>query len=435
MSASPELPRAEDSAWTDPVSPARAPAVAARGAGAIGGRARRRIGLLGMYASANLGDTAIQSAVMAALAARRPDIEFVGLCTDPDDAARTFGIRARHLSGSGEMVTPGGAAASAPAGWTDRLPLPLQRARSAWRIGRHMRELDMLLVSGSGQIDDFWGGPWEQPFRLLAWCGAARRQRKPAAVFGVGVDQLLTRRGAAFCRRALALTQLRVLRDGGSLDALRALGMTAPAQVCPDPAFHLEAPAAAPRGPRPFAVISPIARQAWPGSPQQEYDGYIAALAAVADDLQRRDLEVRFVCSQTRMDPPVIDQVRRHMRTDAAATRVMSPATVDGYMREVAAARVVIGSRLHAMILALVAGAPVVAISYARKVQRQLEDIGLADQVLDLRTVHVPQLLARVEATLSDEAALRVHIAGKTGEFRRQLDQQFDRLAALIPNE
>lgn len=400
-----------------------------------------RIGLLGMYASANLGDTAIQKAVMQALRARRPEIEFVGLCTDPLDAARTFGIRARHLAGTGGMArwAADGSASMAASEFRidiDRVPAPVRIGLSAWRISRLMRELDMLLVSGSGQIDDFWGGPWEQPFRLMSWCGAAKRQQKAVAVFGVGVDQLLTRLGSVFSRRALALAQLRVLRDGGSLDAVRAMGMTEPTEVCPDPAFHLVSEPVEPfeqaRG-RAFAVISPISRKAWPGADREAYEGYVAALAAGADELHRRGIEVRFVCSQTKMDPPVIDGVKALMQSDSGATRVRSVATVDEYLHEVRCARVVIGSRLHAMILALVAGAPVLAISYARKVERQMHDAQLSDCVLGLHGIQAPQLVSKLDMVLSREHEFRAHILAMTTDFRRQLDTQFDRLAALIP--
>lgn len=397
-----------------------------------------RVGLLGMYASANLGDTAIQTAVMQALLARRPDIEFVGLCTDPMDAAQTFGIRARHLSCESAMLLPpvNGCDQPVPAGEAgisfERLPAPVARCVSAWRIDRQMRDLDMLLISGSGQIDDFWGGPWEQPFRLLAWTAAARRQRKPAAVFGVGVDQLLTRLGTTFCKQALQRAQLRVLRDAGSLDALRAMGLQVDTDVCPDPAFHLRpVGTAAPADPA-FAVISPIARNAWPGG-NEPYEAYLAALAAAADHLQRRGLEVRFVCSQTRMDPPIVERVKQRMRGNAAGTRVMDVRTVDEYMQEVAGAAVVVGSRLHAMILALVAGTPVVAVSYARKVQRQLQDVGLADYLLELRDVQAEALLARIDRVLSEQQGLRTHIRQQSTLFRAQLDGQFDRLAALVP--
>lgn len=395
-----------------------------------------RIGLLGMYASRNLGDMAIQTAVMRALRARRSDIEFVGLCQDPEDTVRTFGISAFASSGEGPLIVPG---SDGPVVVGARVPGPgaVRRLAAIWRIHRQMRDLDMLLVSGSGQVDDFWGGPWAQPFRLLVWCAAARSQRKPVAVFGVGVDEVTTRLGAWFSVRALELAQLRMLRDGGSLDALRAMGFTSNADICPDPAFYLTGDESAESdnaaAALPFAVLSPISRRAWPGAEDASYDAYLSTLAAVGDELQRQAIEVRFVCSQTKMDPPVVDRVKERMRCNAVGARVVAVKTVDEYLRAVGGACVLVGSRLHALILALVVGTPVVAISAVRKVRRQLTDIELPDHAFDLRSVRIPELLARVDEILRHQDSLRNQIVERTQEFRRQLEAGFDRLADLIP--
>ena len=395
---------------------------------------RVRIGLLGMYASANLGDTAIQQAVMGALSNRRSDLEFVAICTAPHDAALTFGLRAHDVSGFGPAVLPGApvVGGGAPSLW-ERAPRPLRLAMASWRIDRLVRSIDMLLVSGSGQIDDFWGGPWEQPFRLRAWATAARRQRKPVAFFGVGVDQLLTADGTRLATEALGLAQLRVLRDEGSRDALRRLGFAADCDVCPDPAFHLARGGRPADQERPFAVMSPIARQAWPGSLDASYDTYIDALACAADHLQARGLEVRFVCSQTRMDPPVVPRVLERMRGQADATVTCTPRGVGDYMDAVAGAEVVVASRLHALILAMAAGTPVVGISYARKVSRQMADAGLAAYALDLQEATAPAVLQRLDAALARGAGLRDEVSATAGSFRAAVDRRFDRLAALLP--
>lgn len=395
---------------------------------------RTHVGLLGMYASANLGDTAIQTAVMRALQRRRPDLEFVAICTDPADAARTFGLHAHHVSAL-EAAVDGPTAeprAGALASRFARSSLPVQAAATAWHTGRTMRELDVLLVSGSGQIDDFWGGPWEQPLRLLAWSSAARRQRKPVAYFGVGVDQLLTTMGRRLCLAALGRAQMRVVRDPGSLAALRQLGFEGACEVAPDPAFHLEAPPAdgVASG---FAVVSPIARSAWPGATDDRYAAYLRSLGAAAVHLQRRGLEVRFVCSQTRMDPPIVAAVQAAMEEGSAATRVVTPASVDDYLRAVQGAEVVVASRLHALILALVAGAPVVGVSYARKVTQQLADADLSACCLELATLAESELLARIDMVLEQSGALRTQVRATAARFRIDLDRHFDRLAALMP--
>jgi polysaccharide pyruvyl transferase WcaK-like protein len=227
------------------------------------------------------------------------------------------------------------------------------------------------------------------------------------------------------------------LRDQGSVDALRGLGLEDACLVCPDPAFALTSAALdrppAPAGQRPFAIVSPIARAAWPGSEDESYEAYLRALAAAADHLQQRGLEVRFACSQVKMDPPLIPRVQAAMRGDAGATRVQRVATVDDYLDAVRAAQVVVASRLHAVILALVAGAPVVAVSFSRKVRRQMEDAQLADSCLDLDRVQASELLARVDDALRDPAASRARVEQVRTRLRRELSGHFDRLAALIP--
>lgn len=398
---------------------------------------RPRIGLMGMYISRNLGDVAIQIAVMRATQKRRPNIEFVGLCQDPEDTARSFGIPAFASSGYSSLMMPGQngpVALGRPLTGDSRLSRVICRVKAIWRIYRQMRDLDMLLISGSGQVDDFWGGPWAQPFRLFVWSAVARLQRKPVAVFGVGVDEVNTRLGAWLSVRALRLAHQRVLRDSGSLVALRAMGLGLPTEVCPDPAFHLAGGTAREASTTSFAVISPISRRAWPGKEDADYDAYLGALAAVGDELLRQSVQVRFICSHTRMDPPIIDRVKARMLMRGAGTRVVEVATVDAYLDAVRNACILVGSRLHAIILAFVAGTPVIAVSAVRKVHQQLQDIGLTEYAFKMRDIDVPLLLQRVNEVLQNREQLRNHIAERTADFRRQLDEQFDRVCRLVPD-
>lgn len=405
-------------------------------AGAIDStRASVRIGLLGMYASANLGDTAIQLAVMQGLHSRRPGVSFVALCPDPHDAMRTFGLEAHDSSGSGATCLHD-AAPTKDLAWLRRLEeacLPVGLAAAAWRIDRLMRTLDMLIVSGSGQVDDFWGGPWVQPFRLAAWTSSARRQRKPIATFGIGVDDISTRTGALLCIGALERAQFRGVRDAGSLKALRDMRLMSAVRVHPDPAFYLTARTGDVQGAGGFVVLSPISRRAWNGDEDAAYERYLDALAHLADGLQRRGIEVRFVCSQTRMDPPVIERIRLRMQTDSQAPRWIPVGSVEDYLVAVAPARLVVASRLHALILALVAGAPVVALSYAPKVRRQMQDVELDRWCFDLADIRSESLSQRVDEALAAQALLRSHVHKVVVRLRHELSSAFDSLAGLAP--
>lgn len=402
-----------------------------------------RIGLLGMYASANLGDTAIQTVVMAALRSRRPDIVFVGLSHDPEDVVRTYGIPSFPASGGGALVNPQVErpinTRSEMVSHTAAKHLPFSRRFLALRnINRQMRDLDMLLISGGGQIDDFWGGPWQQPFRLFVWCVCASLQRKSIASFAVGVDGLRSQISAWFVRRALKMAQYRTFRDTGSLKVLRDMGFNSTASVCPDPAFAFRVPSVRvemKRLIRPkFAVISPISSHAFSGASDAEYDAYLTALATVAEVLLQQGCEVRFVCSQIKMDPPVVSRVIARIQGNAAMFSFIDVKTVDDYLSAVRDAELVIASRLHALILSVVAGTPIIAISPARKVRQQMIDVGVEDFCLDLKSLHVSVLLSRVQTVLARRDELKKIIASRVCEFHKQLEAAIDQLAEVVPS-
>ncbi len=397
-----------------------------------------RVGLLGPYASSNLGDTSIQMAVMQALRERLAPVSFLGISTDPADVVRTHGIAAFSASGEGALLEPAGPSEPGRGrGGPDTrawLPLPprLERLRG---IDRVAASLDLLIISGSGQLDDFWGGAWGQPFRILAWSASARLHRVPVAVLGVGVDELDTRLGRCFSVRAMHLARFRAFRDGGSVEVLRALGMKTPSRVCPDPAFGLRRPPTAGPGAsgRPYAVVSPIARNAWPGSEDAEYETYLRALAGVAERLLASGLDVRFACSQIRMDPPAVQRVRQQMAPEAAGRCVDERiANVDDYLAVTGPAQLVVASRLHAAILALVAGAPVVAVAEARKVRQLMGDVGLSDWFVGLHDAQPDTVWARVEAALSRREGLREHVAAQQRLLHASLATTYDELVSTV---
>jgi polysaccharide pyruvyl transferase WcaK-like protein len=399
-------------------------------------RPELRIGLLGPYSSANLGDTSIQMSVMAALRRRMDGIRFIGIATAPEDVTRTHGISAIDISGEPHGPGRDFTAKALRALW----PGTLRRFIAIWRATAH---IDALVISGSGQIDDHWGGPWRHPFRLLVWSLCARLRGIPVAVFGIGVDDLTTRIGAWMSVRAMRLAHFRAFRDSGSLARLNRLGMKTESLVCPDPAFGLEIgsmaadnPAKAlseSLAPAPYAILSPIARNAWPGGEDAAYEKYLGALADLGRHLLDRGLDVRFACSQTRMDTPIVDRVLAKMGPEAADRCSRMPiATVSDYVRAAAGARLVTASRLHGVILALVSGTPVLAVAAPRKVRQVMTDLGLAECWIDLREADGAGLSARADMALEREASLRGKIAAQRRDLRAALGKAYDGLVAAL---
>ena len=397
------------------------------------------MGLLGMYSSANLGDTAIQAVVLAALRKRRPDIEFIGVSHDPDDVARTYGIPGFPASGCGVMAFPEGEGCAACSTGARAVKdasqaTLLRRILALPNVDRLVKSLDMLIVSGGGQIEDFWGGAWQQPLRLLSWCASARLRGKPTAGFALGVDELRTRLGIFFSIRALNTMRYLSFRDAGSLQFLNREGLSAAAAVCPDPAFGYAVPAPIEREASAgrFAVISPMSVDAFPAMSTAHYDTYLTRLAAAADGLLRQGIAVRFACSQTSMDPRVVLRVMSRMASADQAINV-EVRTVDDFLRTVHGAELVITSRLHGTILSLAVHAPVIAVSNARKTARLMSDLSLQDYCLGVKDLQEDTLQSRVQEVIAGSRHLSGQIADRLVELRQQLEFAFDDLARAVP--
>jgi hypothetical protein len=148
----------------------------ARGRSSAGARRRpRRIGLLGLFGCGNAGNDGSLEAMLAFLRRVRPEAELICFCAYSDGAAdqiaRDFRVPALPIA----LPRP----ANVLLRVLDRLSCggPRQLVsliRAIW----HARRLDLLIVPGTGILDDFQAGPLGMPLALFGWCsrpGSAAR--------------------------------------------------------------------------------------------------------------------------------------------------------------------------------------------------------------------------------------------------------------------
>lgn len=396
----------------------------------------RRVGLYGPYASRNLGDTAIQMAVIANVRDRWPGVEIVGICSDPRDTLKTHHIAAFPMSGDPADMVPAASGTSSP-GWRIwLLERVSRRAAALWNISSFVRSLEVLIVSGGGQLDDFWGGPWEGPFQLLVWTALARSHGVKVAVFGIGLDDLSTRLGKLFSLGTLRLAQYRAFRDLGTLAALQADGFRSPSRVYPDPAFSLPLALVEqierPAPDSPFAVVSPISEKAM-RSADSDYENYLRELASTCERVIQSGIKVRFLCSQRVMDATPVHRVANMLKERRQEMwEICDAPTVQSYLAAVRGAHFVIASRLHALILAIVAGSPVIAVSYSRKVRQLMQDVGLEEYCVDLPAATSVTLMQLATSVLKDAASVRAHIVGQATASRVALASAYDEMLRLL---
>jgi polysaccharide pyruvyl transferase WcaK-like protein len=398
------------------------------------------IGILGPYTSRNLGDTAIQMAVIGNLRRRLPDAQLLGISWDPQDALRCHGIPAVHLA-EGNAEGPQASEPTSLAGKALGRCASLSgwnRVRRAWRVSKIVRTLDLLAISGSGQLDDFWGGPWAHPYALLLWSLLARVHGVPVAVVGIGLDDLSTRLGRWFAFAAMRLAHRGYVRDRATLAALQDSGIGSAFRAGPDPAFgvreHLPNLASA-AVERSDYMVCPISRKAWLRESNSGYETYVEALTVACTSLIRGGARLRLAYSQVRDDRPVTHAIHAEILTrvgEAADVSVIETSTVPAFVAAASGASVVIASRLHALILAASIGTPIVAVAYGRKVKQLMRELGMEQFSIDLSPIDHRALEETARRAWNERNRTRAQLDSIVQEYQSSLSTEYEALVDLV---
>jgi polysaccharide pyruvyl transferase WcaK-like protein len=395
-----------------------------------------RIALLTPYSGSNLGDAAIQDAMIANIRARLPSAQFSGISLDCGNFAERHGTEAFPLCGTNRPfygMPPGAetnqreerahyAGRSREKGLNatrikkalKRVPVVgqcLKKARASaaafLREIRHslggyrfLRTQDLLVVSGGGQLDEEWGGPWGHPFTLFKWAVLARVADIPFAIASAGACKVTSTTSRFFMSAALRLARYRSYRDKNSREiAAGLLSRATRDSVVPDLAFSLpssELPA--PAGVRSISqgrtivAISPMAYAkpgSWPYEDRALYDRYVQQMSHVVSQLLERGFFLVIVWSSL-SDESVIPELlgRLDSKSQKRLARQMHIPTIAHWQNLVALLQDVdflIASRLHSAILGFLTQRPTVAISFDPKVDWVMEDLCQTDYLLQIR--------------------------------------------------
>jgi polysaccharide pyruvyl transferase WcaK-like protein len=302
------------------------------------------------------------------------------------------------------------------------------------RVHSFVGQLDAIIFTGGGLLDDFWGGPWTLPFWVFTWVAAARLRGTKVLFHAVGYDRLTKRISRVLAISALRLAHYRSFRDAESLRLLQSFGLHEHCEVFPDLAFALDwSPTATESSAvgAPYVILNPVSERMWTHGHDRSYADYLGAFAVLARALIDRGLAVKLLSTQDRMDADALAHVANALGEDAKPYwQRLHVTRLDHFMALAQHARLVVSSRLHGLILALVAGTPVVSVAPMRKMTRVMIDAGLADFNLEMEGLVGGDLIAAAERALQDEQRLRRHIARIVGDYRRRLDEGFDRLVA-----
>ncbi len=353
----------------------------------------------GYYGFGNLGDEALLAIIVERLRRRHTDCAIDVLTGDPAGTARAYGVE----------VTP----------------------RKDWRAVRAaIAAADVVISGGGGLLQNV-----TSMGSLLYYAGIIRMAvgaKKPTMIFAqsVGPLDLWGRAVVRECCRGVARA---TVRDERSRVILAPLVAGTPVERTADPVFLL-APGEAPldldaeglgAASDPLVVVS-VRR--W-----QNADRTASALATAVDRLAAAyGARVAFLPLGGAADAEASTVVIRRCRSNPVLLPNYSLAQA---AQVIGRARLVIGMRLHALIIAARLGIPFVALPYDPKVSALIDDLRYPLGPLFVPGATVPaadEIESRIDMAWARRAELAAHLLAIAADVERLAERNFDVLDELL---
>lgn len=346
-----------------------------------------RVVVSGYYGFDNLGDEAVLYSLLAALREYCPGVRPVVLSHAPERTAALYGVRAVNRWRPGEIY-------------------------------RTVAGADLLISGGGSLLQDVTG--LKSLLYYLGVIGLARFLRRPVVFYAQGIGPVRSRWGRLLMWLVANRVQLITVRDEQSARDLAAMGVTRPpVYVTADPVLGVEPGGVDPRAGEELLAAAGVDGGPVAGVSVREWAGFDGvrrrALAGVCDDLRRRGWRVLFIPLHYPEDLAVSRAVAALMHRPAAVLDcgLTVPQAVSLFGR----LDLLIGMRLHALILAAVMNVPPVGIAYDPKIDRFLGQLGLSPAGR-ADALEYGALRQAVEKVLADPAGCRERLAAAVAPLR-----------------
>jgi polysaccharide pyruvyl transferase WcaK-like protein len=396
----------------------------------------RSIGLLGCFGVGNSGNDGSLETVVNYLADAFPQAKLMCICGNPTKIEERYGLPAIsdhleiHRSGFGRVLNK--ALLGIPGRWSN------------WSHSlREVRKLDVLVIPGTGILDDFQAGPMGWPYLLFRWCIAARLSGTEIAFLSIGAGPIVHPLSKWLMKAAAGMAGYRSYRDTISRDYMRNIGFDVSKDaVYPDIAFALPTPELPDAGNDNEGALTVglgvMAYRGWSSDAAQAdriYDTYLSKMATFAAWLIGSGYNVRLLTGDAGDVSAVNDLLARlgEVVTTQNARVIAEPTeSLHELMNQLAQTDLVVATRFHNVVCALKMRRPIVSIGYARKNDVLMADMGLEPFCQHIETLDVDLLKRQFEQLATERHVHMEAIQKRVDTYRQRLDNQFAALTRMV---
>ena len=297
---------------------------------------KKNIVLSGYYGFQNAGDDAVCYAIIEALRQKMPECDITVLSNDVARTEKAYGVRAAN--------------------------------RWKWQeVWKTLRQSDLLVSGGGSLIQDVTSK--NSALYYLGVIMMSVMARTPVVIYGQGLGPINVGRNRRLTKFVFNRTRAIYVRDEESQALLRELGVKRPVQVAPDPVLGIDNEVVDVGqgrvilkklgycGDRPLALV---ALRDWNKADK------VHAFAAIGDALYKAGYDVGFLAMHHEQDETIATAVAAHMHNPAFM--ISDYYSTQDLFSIFECSELVVGMRLHALIIGAALDKRIMAISYDPKV-------------------------------------------------------------------
>lgn len=377
-----------------------------------------KIGIVGNYGHDNNGDEAILQGMLHQLIEElgysKSDI--VVFSNNPEDTFTRYQVESRYL---------------------------LKKEGSTFKtimktILHHikiLRNLDVLIIGGGGLLMDMYKR--DAPlYSTLAMIGKLSGCK--VIIYGVGAGPINTKLGKFLILNMVNKASLVTVRDEKSRQLLLSKGARKEIHIVPDPAFALGDL----NNKMLTSWINRVAVTAvpyfssfyWPESKPEVYEEYIRSMARNLDHLIKENrVEVTLFSSKYPQDVQVTKDIIQNMSEKSRVKLIEDNLHPKEIMELVQNHDLVIGTRLHSLILSVAGGTPVIGIGYHQKVQSFMKRIEREDQFLSIENLSNPYSFSTIYQNMAiDWEGTQNDFLTVSSKLKKEMGHGMDLLKKVI---
>lgn len=391
------------------------------------------VSFFGHFGSGNVGNESTLLAILYHLRSLLPEASFRCICTGPATAARIHNITAVPIR---RPLIDDWRPRSRVARWFRSLFIGIPNELYGWiEAFKTLKGAGALIIPGTGLLTDAYGRLEWGPYFLFKWLVVAKLRGCKVLFVSVGAGPLYGRLSKLLVKASLTLADFRSYRDVSSMLYLKSLGFVRKQdKIYPDLAFSL--PFASHRSRKNTArTVVGLGLMTYAGKYSVEnpsmttYRNYLNNLVSFVQWLLENEYEVKLLTIDV-TDRPTADEFKRLLKErlvtyDPARIVDVAVSSVEGLVSQFAETDLVVATRFHNVLLALLCDKPVISISFHHKCSSLMSQMELSEYSQDIKDLSVDKLIEQLCQLQQNADCVKRIIREKVAACRHALDEQY----------